>query len=103
MKKQLVVALMGGVLSACAPTATDDREAYRDCINQAAGVTQKVKACQPLLAVLHQKPQHRVFAQRESVRVLDYQRCLDAEKMGDGEVIHTRCQKLWQEIQQANH
>lgn len=102
MKKQLVAALMGGVLSACTSTVAEEREAYRQCLNQAEGVASKIKGCQPLLAALNQQPRHRAFVQRETVRMLDYQRCLDAEQMGGGELIHSRCQRVWKEIKQNN-
>lgn len=38
----------------------------------------------------------------EEIRVLDYERCLDAEKMGGGEGVHDQCGQLRQEIQHAN-
>ncbi|WP_456309314.1 ChiQ/YbfN family lipoprotein [Serratia proteamaculans] len=39
---------------------------------------------------------------REAIKVLDYERCLDAEKKGGGEGIHDHCDQLWQEIQHAD-
>lgn len=39
---------------------------------------------------------------RETIKVLDYEHCLDAEKMGGGEGVHDQCGQLRQEIQHAN-
>ncbi|MFK8256517.1 ChiQ/YbfN family lipoprotein [Erwinia sp. AnSW2-5] len=39
---------------------------------------------------------------REAIKALDYERCLDAEKMGGGEGVHDHCGQLRQEIQHAN-
>ncbi|QKJ86385.1 hypothetical protein PMPD1_1428 [Paramixta manurensis] len=39
----------------------------------------------------------------ETVPSIDYQRCLDAEKMGGGDVIETRCGKLQHEIAPTDH
>ncbi|AXU95963.1 hypothetical protein CI789_12450 [Erwinia persicina] len=94
--------LLCGCMSQMQRSNTPEREAWRSCINQANGSAEKVKACKPLLGSLHQQPQHQQFARQESVRVLDYERCLDAEQMGGGEGVHERCGKLWQEIQHAN-
>lgn len=38
----------------------------------------------------------------EAIKVLDYERCLDAKKMGGGEGVHDRFGQLRQEIQHAN-
>lgn len=95
--------LLCGCASQQESAETPERAAWRSCIYQANGSAEKIKACQPLLTALHQQPQHRQFAREETVRVLDYERCLDAEKMGGGEGIDDRCGQLWQEIQHANH
>lgn len=41
-------------------------------------------------------------SRHEAIKVLDYERCLDAERMGGGEGVHDHCGQLWQEIQHAN-
>lgn len=102
MKKTLVITTIVTALCACYSLTTQEREAYRHCINQADGKTVKMQSCRRLLDVLSRQPQHQDFAKKETVRVLDYQRCLDAEKMGGGEAIESRCGQLWKEIQQSN-
>ena len=102
MKRMLVITLIVITQCACSSAAMQEREDYRRCINQAAGSTVKVQVCRRLLQALSRQPQHQIFAKKETVRVLDYQRCLNAEKMGGGDSIHHRCGKLWKEIQHAN-
>ncbi|AXF75236.1 ChiQ/YbfN family lipoprotein [Erwinia tracheiphila] len=46
--------------------------------------------------------QKNVVQQQEKIPALDYQRCLDAEKMGGAEGIAKECGALRQEIEQ-NH
>lgn len=94
--------LLGGCGLVKDSTESSGRQAWKSCIQQSNGEGQKVKACQPQLDTLQLQQQHRVFARRETVRVLDYQRCLDAEKMGGGEGVSDRCGQLWQEIKHAN-
>lgn len=38
----------------------------------------------------------------EPVKVIDYEKCLDAEKMGGGDTFYDRCGKLRQEIKHAD-
>ncbi|CAK9885726.1 MAG: putative lipoprotein ChiQ [Candidatus Erwinia impunctatus] len=38
-------------------------------------------------------------APKERISTLDYQRCLDAEQMGGGDVIEARCDRLLKEIE----
>lgn len=90
--------------SACTPHSdapVDPKQAYRNCIAGAQGEADKVTQCQSMLQTLKQNAQHRAFAEQESVRVLDYQKCLQAAKTGVGENEQPACQKIWQEIR--NH
>ncbi|MBD9513950.1 MULTISPECIES: ChiQ/YbfN family lipoprotein [Pseudomonadaceae] len=104
MKKILLLAALSAATSGCAQhsdTTTDPRQAYRNCITAAQGQADQVKVCQSMLQSLMQGDQHRAFAEKESVRVLDYQKCLEEAKTGAGENEQPACQKIWQEIR--NH
>ncbi|WP_447752286.1 ChiQ/YbfN family lipoprotein [Pseudomonas nicosulfuronedens] len=104
MKRLLLLAVLAAASSGCAQhsdTSADPKQAYRNCIAGAEGQVDKVKVCQSMLQSLKQDEQHRAFAEKESVRVLDYQRCLNAAETGVGENEQPACQKIWQEIR--NH
>ena len=107
MKKLIVVALMAAGLTACAqsPAPKEDsklKDAYSACINTAEGNPDKVQACQSVLNVLKQEKAHEQFANQESVRVIDYQKCINARKMGNDEAVAKNCDKIWQEIRSNN-
>ncbi len=108
MKKTLVTALLALGLTACAQQdnqAQEDvtlRDAYNACISTAQGSPEKLEACQSVLDVLRKDKSHREFAEKESVRVLDYQNCLTATKTGDSQARKADCDKVWQEIRANN-
>ncbi|MBK5143333.1 hypothetical protein I2494_06310 [Budviciaceae bacterium BWR-B9] len=108
MKKVLLVIAMTAALGACAPqteTVQEDvslRDAYSACINTSKNSPEKLQACQSVLDVLKKDKQHKEFAEKESVRVLDYQRCLQAAKTGNGQAYEKQCDKVWQEIRANN-
>ena len=107
MKKLIIVALMAAGLTACAqsPAPKEDsklKDAYSACINTAEGNPDKIQACQSVLNVLKQEKAHEQFANQESVRVIDYQKCINARKMGDDEAVAKNCDKIWQEIRSNN-
>ena len=107
MKKLIIVALMAAGLTACAqsPAPKEDsklKDAYSACINTAEGNPDKVQACQSVLNVLKQEKAHEQFANQESVRVIDYQKCINARKMGNDEAVAKNCDKIWQEIRSNN-
>lgn len=107
MKKFIVIALMASGLVACAqsPEPQEDshlREAYSACINTAQGSPEKLEACQSVLNVLKKEKAHQQFANEESIRVSDYQQCIDARKMGNDEAVKTKCDRIWQEIRSNN-
>ncbi|ANI28472.1 hypothetical protein PL78_01290 [Yersinia entomophaga] len=108
MKKLIgVVAVVLG-LSACvqqAPVQPEDsklKQAYSACINASEGSPERLIPCKAVLNVLKQEKAHQTFAEKENVRVLDYQRCLDAEQTGNGQAYAAQCGKLWQEIRNNN-
>ncbi|HDG1695523.1 TPA: hypothetical protein PFE33_002359 [Kluyvera ascorbata] len=107
MKKLIIVALMAAGLTACAqsPAPKEDsklKDAYSACINTAEGNPDKIQACQSVLNVLKQEKAHEQFANQESVRVIDYQKCINARKMGNDEAVAQNCDKIWQEIRSNN-
>ena len=107
MKKLIIVALMAAGLTACAqsPAPKEDsklKDAYSACINTAEGNPDKIQACQSVLNVLKQEKAHEQFANQESVRVIDYQKCINARKMGNDEAVAKSCDKIWQEIRSNN-
>lgn len=107
MKKLIIVALMAAGLTACAqPSAPKEasklKDAYSACINTAEGNPDKVQACQSVLNVLKQEKQHEQFANQESVRVLDYQQCIQATRTGNDQAVKAKCDKMWQEIRSNN-
>jgi uncharacterized protein YecT (DUF1311 family) len=59
------------------------KEAYSACINTAEGSPEKIEACQSVLNVLKKEKAHEQFATQESVRVMDYQACIQATTGND--------------------
>lgn len=107
MKKLIFIAVMASGLVACAPSTApkeDSRlkEAYSACINTAQGSPEKIEACQSVLNVLKKEKQHQAFANQESVRVLDYQQCIQATRTGNDQAVKADCDKIWQEIRSNN-
>ncbi|HEN3321432.1 TPA: hypothetical protein U5D51_000771 [Yersinia enterocolitica] len=108
MKKILfiITAVMG--LSACAPQTPvqpEDsklKQAYSACINASEGQPERLIPCKAVLNVLKQEKAHQAFTDKETVRVLDYQRCIDAAHTGNGQAYGAQCGKLWQEIRSNN-
>ena len=108
MKKLIVIVLMASGLVACnqSQTPKEDnrlREAYSACINSAEGNPDKVEACQSVLDVLKKDEQQKQFAQKESVSVLDYHKCLEATQRANDQEVKANCDKVWQEIRNNNH
>ncbi|EAT0344106.1 hypothetical protein EX013_17120 [Salmonella enterica] len=108
MKKILLIASMTAGLTACAssPASEEDsrlKEAYSACINTAQGSPEKIEACQSVLNVLKKDRKHQQFANEESVRVLDYQQCIQATRTGNDQAVKADCDKVWQEIRSHNN
>ena len=107
MKKWIILALMSCGLSACnqSPAPKEDgnlKEAYSACINAAEGNPDKVEACQSVLDVLRKEKAHEQFATQETIRVADYQACIQARKTGNDQEVTKSCDKIWQEIRTNN-
>lgn len=107
MKKLILVAALASGLVACAqPQATKEdsklKDAYSACINTAEGNPDKIEACQRVLDVLKQEKTHKQFAEQESVRTLDYQKCIQATRTGNDQAAKARCDQIWQEIRSNN-
>ncbi|HCR3983595.1 TPA: hypothetical protein OOF39_003056 [Kluyvera ascorbata] len=107
MKKLIIVALMAAGLTACVQPSTPKedsklKDAYSACINTAEGNPDKIQACQSVLNVLKKEKQHEQFANQESVRVLDYQQCIQATRTGNDQAVKAKCDKMWQEIRSNN-
>ncbi|WP_047608983.1 ChiQ/YbfN family lipoprotein [Rahnella aquatilis] len=107
MNKLLMIVVSAVLLAGCAPTAdqvqiSQTREDYRACINTSEGNPDKLASCQVLLNKLKQEKAHQQFAEQETVRVVDYQRCLTARKTGNGQAYAADCGKIWQEISANN-
>ncbi|WP_409455033.1 ChiQ/YbfN family lipoprotein [Leclercia sp.] len=107
MKKIVLVALVASGLTACAQPQTQKedarlKEAYSACINTAEGSPEKIEACQSVLDVLRQEKAHEQFATQETVRVADYQACIQARKTGNNQDVTKDCDKIWQEIRNNN-
>ena len=107
MKKIVIVALLASGLAACAqePAPKEDsrlKEAYSACINTAQGSPEKIEACQSVLAVLKKDKAHEQFATQETVRVMDYQACIQARKTGNDQEVTKRCDKIWEDIRSNN-
>lgn len=110
IKNGLFMLAAVAVLSACAdPSASAEkaekaklRQSYSNCINTADGAPDKLATCQAILEQLKTIKEHQAFAEKETVRVVDYQRCLTARKTGDGQAYAQDCGKIWQEIRANN-
>ena len=107
LKKFVLVALLASGLAACAQPQTQRedtrlKEAYSACINTAEGSPEKIEACQSVLDVLRQEKAHEQFATQETVRVADYQACIQARKTGNNQDVTKDCDKIWQEIRNNN-
>ncbi|AJJ62123.1 ChiQ/YbfN family lipoprotein [Yersinia aldovae] len=108
MKKTLfiIAAVLG--LSACAPqqpVQSEDsklKQAYSACMTASEGQPERLIPCKAVLNVLKQEKAHQAFTDKETVRVLDYQRCIDAAHTGNGQAYNEQCGKLWQEIRSNN-
>jgi hypothetical protein len=105
MKRRLLLAALAAISTGCTQhsISADPKQAYRNCMAGTQGQADKVATCQSMLQSLKQSEQHRAFAEQESVRVLDYQKCLEAAKTGVGENEQPACQKIWQQIRNHNH
>ncbi len=107
LKKIIVVAVLASGLAACAQPQTQKedtrlKEAYSACINTAEGSPEKIEACQSVLDVLRKEKSHEQFATQETVRVADYQACIQARKTGNNQEVTKNCDKIWQEIRTNN-
>ncbi|HEY2452781.1 MAG TPA: ChiQ/YbfN family lipoprotein [Scandinavium sp.] len=109
MKKLILIAIMASGLVACAQPQSQApkedsklKDAYSACINTAEGNPDKIQACQSVLDVLKQEKEHQQFANQESVRVLDYQQCIQAMRTGNDQAVKARCDKIWKEIRSNN-
>ncbi|AGB81476.1 Uncharacterised protein [Serratia rubidaea] len=108
MRTMLLAAAIAAGLTGCVqPQAAPEdgrlRQAYAACINTAEGSPEKLQSCQAVLEVLRQERRHQTFAAQETVRVMDYQKCIQALHSGDGQAYQARCGRLWQEIRANNH
>ncbi|MFA3760203.1 ChiQ/YbfN family lipoprotein [Yersinia sp. 2544 StPb PI] len=109
MKKMLFIITTVLGLSACAPQTPvqpEDsklKQAYSACINASEGSPERLIPCKAVLDVLKQEKAHQAFTEKETVRVLDYQRCIDAAHTGNGQAYDAQCGKLWQEIRSNNN
>lgn len=106
VKNILMVVASLTLLSACADPTTSKadqlRHSYSNCVNSSNGEQDKLATCQPILTALKKEKAHEAFAEKESVRVIDYQKCLTARKTGDGQAYAADCGKIWQEIKANN-
>lgn len=106
INKVLLVASALTLLAACSDPSTSKadqlRHSYSNCINTSNGEANKLKSCQTILASLKKEKAHEAFAEKETVKVIDYQKCLTARKTGDGQAYADDCGKIWQEIKANN-
>ncbi len=107
LKKIVLVAVLASALAACAQPQTQKedtrlKEAYSACITTAEGSPEKIEACQSVLDVLRKEKAHEQFATQETVRVADYQACIQARKTGNNQEVTKNCDKIWQEIRTNN-
>jgi hypothetical protein len=110
IKNGLLLLVAVAVIGACVdPSASEEkaekaklRQSYSNCINASEGAPDKLANCQAILEQLKTIKEHQAFAQKENVRVIDYQRCLTARKTGDGQAYAEDCGKIWQEIRANN-
>lgn len=108
MKKLMLMMVAIAGLGACSqsvapPEDAKLRQAYTACINTAEGSPEKLQSCQAVLNVLRQEKTHKQFAEQETVRVMDYQSCIQAAHTGNGQAYNAKCGKLWQEIRANNN
>lgn len=109
MKKILLALAVSVSLGGCVsqPDSSSQevtlKDAYSACIKTAEGSPDKIQACQAVLDVLKKDKQHKEFADKENVRVLDYQRCIQAAETGNGQAYDKQCGKIWQEIRANNN
>lgn len=108
MKKMMLTLAAVVALNACVqppapPEDTKLKQAYSACINTAEGSPEKLQSCQAVLNVLRQEKQHQQFAAQESVRVMDYQSCIQAAHSGNGQAYDAKCGKIWKEIRENNN
>lgn len=106
MKKLILIAVMASGLVACAPSTApkeDSRlkEAYSACINTAQGSPEN-RSLPERAGCAEKEKQHQQFANQESVRVLDYQQCIQATRTGNDQAVKADCDKIWQEIRSNN-
>ena len=66
------------------------------------GIRIRFRLCQSVLDVLKEDKQHQAFANQESVRVLDYQQCIQATRTGNDQAVKARCDRIWKEIRSNN-
>lgn len=52
--------------------------------------------------MLKKDKQHQQFANQESVRVLDYQQCIQATRINGDQAVKARCDQIWKEIRSNN-
>lgn len=108
MKKSLLILFITVGLTACVQQPAAPKEdtrlkaAYSACINTAEGSPEKLEACRSVLDVLKSEKAHQQFAHEETVRTLDYQKCLEATHTGNGQAIKADCDRIWQEIRSHN-
>jgi hypothetical protein len=108
MKKIMMMLAVVATLSACVqPAAPPEdaklKQAYSACINTAEGSPEKLQSCQAVLNVLKQEKQHQQFAEKETVRVMDYQNCIQAVHSGNGQAYDAKCGQIWKEIRDNNN
>ena len=105
MKKLILIAVMASGLVACAiPAPKEDsrlKEAYSACINTAQD-RRKNRSLPKRVECTEERKQHQQFANEESVRVLDYQQCIQATRTGNDQSVNADCDKVWQEIRSKN-
>jgi len=106
IKQAMLVLVSLTLLGACADPTTNKanelRHSYSNCINTSDGDQAKLATCQQILESLRKEKAHEAFAEKETVRVIDYQKCLTARKTGDGQAYAEDCGKIWQEIKANN-
>ncbi|CAI0746818.1 putative lipoprotein ChiQ precursor [Serratia grimesii] len=108
MKKIMLMLAATVTLSACVqPAAPPEdvklKQAYSACINTAEGSPERLQPCKAVLNVLKQEKQHQQFAEQETVRVMDYQNCIQAVHSGNGQAYDAKCGKIWKEIHDNNN
>ena len=102
----LLIAMMAAGPVACttSPAPKEDtklKDAYSACINTAEGNPDKIEACQSVLNVL-KRINSTSSSPTESVRVPDYQQCIQATRTGNDQAVKARCDQIWKEIRSNN-